>query len=129
MKNMRQSILGIDIAKSKFDVFLLHQGKQRHRIFSNCSEGFEQLSAWLVKQELDKVHACLEVTGTYGEALGTYLYQTGHQVSMVNPLCIQAFGQSQLTRNKTDKSEGVSRSRRRSEPLACVKKENIQWLF
>ena len=44
-----------------------------------------------------------EVTGTYGKALGTYLYQTGHRVSMVNPLCIQAFGQSQLTRNKTDK--------------------------
>ncbi len=100
---MRHSILGIDIAKSKFDVVLLHQGKQRHRIFSNCPQGFEQLSAWLVKQEVKQVHACLEVTGTYGEALGTYLYQTGHQISMVNPLCIQAFGQSQLTRNKTDK--------------------------
>ena len=103
IKSMRQSILGIDIAKSKFDVLLLHQEKQRHRIFSNCPEGFEQLSAWLVKQEVNKVHACLEVTGTYGEALGSYLYQTGHRVSMVNPLCIQAFGQSQLTRNKTDK--------------------------
>lgn len=100
---MKQSILGIDIAKNKFDVILLNNATQRHRIFSNCSEGFEQLSAWLVKQEVQQVHACLEVTGTYGEALGTYLYQTGHQVSMVNPLCIQAFGQSQLTRNKTDK--------------------------
>jgi len=99
---MKSSILGIDIAKNKFDVILLDEEKQLHRVFSNCFEGFEQLSAWLVKQEVEQVHACLEITGTYGEALGLYLHQAGHRVSMVNPLCIQAFGQSQLTRNKTD---------------------------
>jgi len=97
------AILGIDISKAKFDVVLLHQGKQRHKVFSNTLDGFSKLQAWLIKQQVSQLHACMEVTGVYGENLAMYLYNAGYTVSMVNPARIKAFGISQLTRNKTDK--------------------------
>ncbi|MBC6453291.1 MAG: IS110 family transposase [Hormoscilla sp. SP5CHS1] len=101
--NLRK--IGIDIAKDFFDVALLLEGKSKHKIFSNTSEGMEQLGEWLAKQGMDKVHGCLEATGRYGEAVAEWLYEQGHTVSIVNPACIKAFGQSKLSRNKTDKGD------------------------
>ena len=61
--------LGIDISKLKFDVALLRDsGKLKHRVFPNTPAGFCQLSAWLAKQQVGRVHACLEATGAYSEA-------------------------------------------------------------
>lgn len=97
------AILGIDISKAKFDAVLLQHDKQRHKVFPNTPDGFEKLKAWLTKHNICELHACMEVTGTYGEALALYLYNAGYQVSVVNPARIKAFGMSQLTRNKTDK--------------------------
>jgi transposase len=97
------TILGIDISKTKFDVVRLHQGKQRHKVFPNTETGFGKLQAWLVKQQVCELHACMEVTGVYGENLAAYLHTAGYKVSLVNPARIKAFGISQLTRNKTDK--------------------------
>jgi transposase len=51
------------------------------------------------------VHACLEATGTYGDALAEHLYHAGHVVSLVNPARIKGFGQSELSRTKTDKAD------------------------
>jgi transposase len=66
-------------------------------------EGFDTLKIWLEKQGIDKVHACLEATGNYGEDLAIYLHESGHLVSMVNPARIKGFAQSELIRTKTDK--------------------------
>src|SRR5947207_573245 len=49
------------------------------------------------------MHACLEATGTYGDALATYLYEAGHVVSLVNPAAIKAYAQSVLSRTKSDR--------------------------
>lgn len=95
--------LGIDISKAKFDVALLRAGKLRHKVFPNRPEGFAQLAAWLAKQGVTKLHACLEATGTYSDELALFLHDGGHLVSLVNPACIKAFAQSQLVRTKTDK--------------------------
>lgn len=103
LMNTMATILGIDISKPKFDVVLLHQGKQRHKVFCNTIDGFSKLQAWLIKQQVSQLHACMEVTGVYGENLAMYLHDAGYTVSMVNPARIKAFGISQLTRNKTDK--------------------------
>src|SRR6185503_7913918 len=65
--------------------------------------GFKKLSKWLTHKTAGQVKACLEATGRYGDALALYLYQAGHQVSLVNPARIKKYGQSQLQRNKTDK--------------------------
>jgi transposase len=100
---MNRPVLGIDIAKSSFDVFLIHGEKQQHRSFPNRAEGFEQLSSWLRGCGIQYVQACMESTGRYGEELAQYLYEQGHQVSVVNPARIRDYARSKLTRNKTDK--------------------------
>ena len=72
---MTAPALGIDIAKLKFNVCLINQnGKLRHKVFPNTASGYEQLKGWLARQGVEQVHACLEATGTYGEALALYLH-------------------------------------------------------
>jgi transposase len=100
---MSVTVLGIDIAKQKFDVALLGDGKTKHKACKNSVEGFKILIIWLEKQGIEKVHACLEATGTYGEDLAIYLHEAGHTVSIVNPARIKGFAQSELVRTKTDK--------------------------
>jgi transposase len=101
---MTQPVLGIDIAKLKFNTCLIQpSGKLKHKLFPNTSTGFEQLMEWLTKQGVERVHACLEATGTYGEALALFLHDVGHAVSVVNPAAIKAFAGSRLSRTKTDK--------------------------
>ena len=102
---MSVTVLGIDIAKQKFDVALLADGKIKNKTCKNSAEGFEVLSLWLEKQGSQKVHACLEATGNYGEDLAIYLHEAGHTVSIVNPARIKGFAQSELIRTKTDKAD------------------------
>jgi transposase len=105
---MTFSIIGINISKLKFDLCLLRDnGKLKHKVFPNTAAGFLQLSAWLEKQKVERVHACMEATGTYGEALATYLFDSGHVVSVVNPAIIKAYAQSHLARTKTDKADAT----------------------
>ena len=100
---MSVKVLGIDIAKQKFDVALLLDGKTKHKSCKNSVEGFETLIIWIEKQGIQKVHACMEATGNYGEDLAIYLHEAGHTVSIVNPVRIKGFSQSELIRTKTDK--------------------------
>jgi len=104
---MLVTVLGIDIAKQKFDAALLVDGKTKHKACKNSAEGFEILMVWLEKQGIQKVHACLEATGNYGEDLAIYLHEAGHIVSIVNPARIKGFGQSELIRTKTDKIDAA----------------------
>ncbi len=101
---MTKLVLGIDIAKLKFNVCLINDsGKLRHKVFASTSAGFEQLREWLAKQGIEQLHACLEATGTYSESLALFLYQAQHIVSVVNPAAIKAFAGSRLSRTKTDR--------------------------
>lgn len=111
-------ILGIDIAKAKFDVALLHNGKATNASFHNTAEGFDKLEKWLKKMGVEQVHGCMEATGSYGDRLATWLFDKGHYVSVVNPQVIHAYGKSQLTRNKTDKIDAglIARFCEREQP-------------
>ena len=100
---MSEPILGVDIAKRKFDAALLINGKLKHKVFTNNREGFEALLAWLHKQDVDHVHICLEASSTYGDELATYMHDAGHTVSIVNPSRIKGFARSELMRTKNDK--------------------------
>lgn len=100
-------VLGIDLAKKKFDAALLVDGKIKHKTCKNSAEGFEALALWLEKQGIDKVHACLEATGSCGDDLAVYLHDAGHIVSIVNPARIKGFAQSELIRTKTDKMDAA----------------------
>jgi transposase len=99
---MQHAILGIDIAKVSFQVVLLEDAKEHPRSFPNNDKGFEQLQRWLRNRKVERVHACLEATGAYGEALATALHEAGHTVSIINPARIRGFAQSELVRSKTD---------------------------
>ena len=95
--------LGLDVAKRTFDAaLLLDRGRYRHRQFTNTPTGFTQLATWLRQHATGPVHAGLESTGIYGNALALFLHQQGARVSVINPTRIHAFAQSELSRNKTD---------------------------
>jgi transposase len=100
---MTEFILGVDIAKGKFDVALLANQKLKHKVFVNNAEGFSELTMWLKKYGVDHAHICMEASSTYGEELAAYLYDAGHTVSVVNPARIKGFAQSELLRIKNDK--------------------------
>ena len=115
------AVLGIDIAKAKFAVALRRDdGKVRHKTFLNTSSGFTDLAGWLQRQQVAHVHACLEATGTYGEALALWLYDAGHVVSVVNPAVIHAYAGAQLARSKTDRidAELIARFTATQRPAA-----------
>lgn len=98
--------VGIDVSKSTLDAALLTgEGKPRHKVFANSPAGHHQLLAWLQDNGAATVHACLEATGTWADAVALALHEAGHKVSLVNPALIRAFGQSQLKRTKTDKAD------------------------
>ncbi len=119
---MTLPVLGIDISKLKFDLCLSPDGgKFRHKVFSNSPTGFSELSAWLSKQKVERVHACMEATGTYGDALAAYLHEAGHLVSIVNPAAIKAYGQNHLSRTKTDKADATLIAR------FCAERRPPQW--
>ena len=105
MSNNSNNILGIDIAKRKIDVFLRFENKSLANQFENSQTGFKLLSAWLKSLHLKQVHACLEATGTYGEAVAKFLHHQGHLVSVVNPLSIKGYAVAKMQRNKTDKAD------------------------
>nr|WP_254229801.1 hypothetical protein [Wolbachia pipientis] len=46
-------ILGVDIAKKKFDVCLLIGSKERHKVFHNNQEGFAKLVSWCNRHGVD----------------------------------------------------------------------------
>ena len=99
-------ILGIDISKNHFDVaLLLDNNKQKNKKFTNNSKGFLELSCWLDKYSVVNLHACMEATNIYGNALAEYLYDAGYHVSIVNPARVKGFAQSELLRTKTDKQD------------------------
>lgn len=102
---MSQATLGIDVAKLKLDVALLTTDKTHIKQFENSPAGFQSLQAWLGSFSLPSVHACLEATGTYGDAIALFLHEQGHIVSLINPLRIKGYAAAKLQRNKTDKAD------------------------
>src|ERR1051325_10853123 len=102
-------ILGIDIAKDKFDCCLLAAGQKLHQEFANTPRGFKQLLRWLAKAQVlpAQLWACMEATGIYGEALLRFLFDARLTVSKVNPAQIKHYARSLLARNKTDRQDAL----------------------
>jgi transposase len=113
-------VLGIDVGKSTLDAELLGLKTPRRAQFANTAKGFEKLGKWLLRWKAERVHACMEATGSYGEALAIWLVEHGHVVSIVNPLRIKAYGQSELVRTKTDRVDAgvIARFCRAQRPEA-----------
>ena len=104
---MTTHILGLDIAKDKFDCVLLLAQEQHRRTFRNCLAGWKELDRWLRRLGADQVHACMEATGRLWEGVALHLQHGGHQVSVVNPVRIKRYSQSRLSRNKNDSIDAL----------------------
>lgn len=101
-------VLGIDIAKASFDATLLApHGQPHHHVFANTPTGFAELAAWLEQHSVVQLHACMEATNIYWEALASFLHARGCSVSVVNPARIKGFAQATMQRNKTDKLDSA----------------------
>ena len=89
--------LGIDIRQDYVDADL-PGGVQR---LPQTPEGHTALLAALPPGAV----CVLEATGPYGLRLLAALHQAGQRVSVVNPLAVRRFAQSQLRRSKTDRTD------------------------
>jgi transposase len=99
-----RAVVGIDVSKLKLDIALLVNGKVKSKVLDNSSEGHKELLEWLGKSKVSiaEMHACMEATGVYYEAVALALYDAGVKLSVVNPACIKGFGQGENIRNKND---------------------------
>lgn len=104
-----QYFLGIDVSKAKLDVALrLTNDKFKSKVFANNASGFEALMQWLqlhVPEVRTSLHLCMEATGSYHEALACFLSDQALMVSIVNPLLVKRFAETNRLRNKTDRSD------------------------
>jgi len=109
------SKLGVDISKAKFDVALLLDGKKyRSKVFSNDPAGFKALLEWIgsnVANGPSNVHICMEATGVYHESLALFLHDQGIDVSVVNPMLVKRFVESEGVRSKTDSADAKALAR------------------
>jgi transposase len=141
LPNQLSCVLGIDIAKDKFDVCLLlpdPKGKQSHKqrakVFSNTAQGFVELHAWVgtltqpYAITTGVIHVCMEATGIYWEALAHALIDYDYPVSVCNPAQIASYGDSQLQRGKTDKQDAalIARYCLREQPMLYVAPSKAQ---
>jgi len=104
---MSKPILGVDVSKLDLSISLLIDKKYYQTKIDNNQQGFKALVKWLQKHDITKVAACMEATGNYGRSFADFLYANGHEVSVVNPSCINAFAKSKLSRHKTDKVDSM----------------------
>lgn len=72
---MKKHFIGIDVSKKKLDLWLYQSND--HRIFSNDSEGFTRMYAWVRRMfsTTQSLVFCLEHTGKYDVALSLFLQQ------------------------------------------------------
>ncbi len=97
---------GIDISKLTFDVTVLTDNKNQHRIFKNNPNGYKLFTKW-VKSHNSKTIICMEATGVYGIALAKYLCQQSLKTIVANPFKIHSYSAMQMNRNKTDKADSL----------------------
>ena len=118
---MSKAVLGIDVGKRKLDVALMFDQKTLVRKFDNSPSGIKLLEGWLTSLHLEQVHVCLESTGAYGEAVAEFLHGKGHRISVVNPLRVKGYANSDLQRNKTDRADA------RTIADFCLTKDPEDW--
>ena len=104
---MTSTILGIDVSKDKLDCALLCSDQICTGTFDNNPQGFKKLCTWLSQHDLQKLHAALESTGSYGRGVASFLHHAGYTVSIVNPRLIHGYSKAMGLRNKTDKIDAV----------------------
>lgn len=104
---MSEAIVGIDVSKKDLSISLILNKNILQTNITNDNSGFIKFSKWIAKYKITKIKACMEATGAYSISFANYLYSKEHNVSIVNPVCINAFAKSKLSRHKTDKIDSL----------------------
>lgn len=100
--------LGIDVSKKTLDACLIRNDQKNIKAkFNNTPQGHKKLENWLKGYAYSSLHACVEATGIYDLALCEFLYNKGYKISRMNPLIIKRFGQTVMTRSKTDSNDSA----------------------
>ena len=94
---MKSIILGIDIAKEKFDVTLINGDKKKSKSYQNNRQGFENLVQWVAQQKSDEVNIFMEATGVYHENAAYYLHDQTFTVHILNPAKAARFASASET--------------------------------
>ena len=99
--------IGIDVSKDKLDTNLLRpNGKQKEKSFDNTASGHGKLLVWaqtLTGEE--SRHFAMEATGSYSNALSSFLAEQRETVSVINPARVKYYGIVQGVLNKTDRAD------------------------
>jgi transposase len=98
-KNNKKSVIGVDIAKEKFDAKHLPSGKEKQ--FTNDDAGQKEFGQWAKKLE-PEIILCEDTGGYQNELIGT-LIKKELPVCAVNPRFIRDFAKSYGIIAKTDK--------------------------
>jgi transposase len=103
LSTLIDTILGLDVAKLTVQAELqLPCGRKERFAFANTAAGFKKLARMLAQEGCTTVHAGLEATGPYSQALALWLYRQGYRVSLLNPRRVKDYARSAGQRNKTD---------------------------
>lgn len=97
--NSSVSFVGIDVAKRKFDVTILPEGK-------NLTDSYDAAGLKRLLQELRGRGICvvtLEATGGFERRLAVELIDAGHQVAVVNPRQVRDFARGMGVLAKNDR--------------------------
>lgn len=94
-------VLGIDISKGWFDVFL-HPATAKER-FDNTPVGFRRLIRWLGSASVEI--AVMEATGGLEMPLFNALHVAGYKVARINPRWIRDFAKATGQSAKTDQQD------------------------
>ena len=112
--SMSHAVLGIDVAKVKCDVVLLHAGKTRHKVCPNTAAGFTELAAWLQRAGIERVHACLEADRRLRRTARPVVACAGPRRQ-----CRQSRGDSRVCRESADACQNRQSGRRTDCAVLC----------
>lgn len=106
MTQTAQIAVGSDISQETIDIQLLDkQGNElSYCKISNNQKGFENLKQRLPENP-QNYHICMEATGNYYENFADFMAENGYHVTVVNPLKIKKFAESEFQKTKTDKQD------------------------
>ena len=112
MQTILKQVAAVDVAK---DELVLCLGRMRQDLslelyaensFLNTRAGFEKLLSWVIKNASEDipVRFVMEATGVYHELLAYFLYDLGHEVSIVPPNKISNYVRTLETKTETDQT-------------------------
>jgi transposase len=103
---MTGQVVGIDVAKASFDLSTQKPDGKRKDLgkVPNTDAGIARAMRWIADYAPGAT-VCMEATGVYHEPLAEALVGQGLTVYVVNPAQISAYGQSELSRTKTDRTD------------------------